>query len=72
VSSLDGRTATGHCESRIEDLADGRVRLRETWAWDSQTGSGTSVLEEILQPHTDREHSVRTAGAFALHSPHSK
>jgi hypothetical protein len=48
VSSLDGRTATGHCESRIEDLAECRVRLRETWAWDSQTGSGTSVLEEIL------------------------
>jgi hypothetical protein len=48
VSSLDARTATGHCESRIEDLAECRVRLRETWAWDSQTGSGTSVLEEIL------------------------
>lgn len=44
----DGRTATGHCESRIEELPDGRLRLHETWAWDSQPGSGTSVVEEIL------------------------
>ena len=44
----DGRTATGRCESRIEELADGRLRLHETWAWDSQPGSGTSVVEEIL------------------------
>ena len=44
----DGRTATGHCESRIEELADGRVRLYETWAWDSQPGNGTSVVEEVL------------------------
>ena len=44
----DGRTATGRCESRIEELPDGRLRLHETWAWDSQPGSGTSVLEETL------------------------
>jgi hypothetical protein len=24
------------------------VRLHETWAWDSQPGSGTSVVEEVL------------------------
>jgi hypothetical protein len=42
----DGRTATGRCESRIEELPDGRLRLHETWAWDSQDGSGTSVVEE--------------------------
>ena len=35
----DGRTATGRCESRIEELPDGRLRLHETWAWDSQDGS---------------------------------
>jgi hypothetical protein len=44
----DGSTATGHCESRIEELPDGRLRLHETWAWDSQEGSGTSVVEETL------------------------
>jgi hypothetical protein len=43
----DGRTATGHCESRVEELPDGRLRLHETWAWDSQPGSGSSVVEEI-------------------------
>jgi hypothetical protein len=44
----DGRTATGRCESRIEELSDGRLRLHETWAWDSQPGAGTSVVEEVL------------------------
>jgi hypothetical protein len=44
----DGTTATGRCESRIEALGDGRVRLHETWAWESQDGAGTSVVEEIL------------------------
>jgi hypothetical protein len=44
----DGTTATGRCESRIESLADGRVRLHETWAWESQAGAGTSVVEEII------------------------
>jgi hypothetical protein len=44
----DGETATGRCESRIEALADGRLRLHETWAWESHDGSGTSVLDEIL------------------------
>ena len=42
----DGATATGHCESRIEELPDGRLRLHETWGWDSRDGSGTSVVEE--------------------------
>jgi hypothetical protein len=42
-----GDTATGHCASRIEVLADGRLRLHETWEWDSRPGHGTSVLEEI-------------------------
>jgi hypothetical protein len=42
----DGTTAGGRCESRIETLADGRLRLHETWAWESQPGEGTSVVEE--------------------------
>jgi hypothetical protein len=36
----DGSTATGHCVTQLELLADGRVRLNETWAWDSRPGSG--------------------------------
>lgn len=50
--TADGDTATGHCTSRIEQLADGRLRLHETWTWDSRTGSGTSVLEETRQSPT--------------------
>ena len=44
----DGETATGRCESTIETLADGRLRLHETWAWESREGAGTSVVEEVL------------------------
>ncbi len=44
--TADGRTATGHTVDRVEVLADGRVRLHETWTWDSRDGGGTSVLEE--------------------------
>ncbi len=42
-----GDTATGQSRDRIEVLPDGRLRLHETWAWDSQEGSGTSTLEEL-------------------------
>jgi hypothetical protein len=41
-----GETASGSSVDRIEALPDGRLRLHETWAWDSRPGSGTSVLEE--------------------------
>jgi hypothetical protein len=44
----DGTTATGRCESRIETLADGRLRLHETWAWESHDGAGTSIVEEVI------------------------
>ncbi|MEA2290054.1 MAG: hypothetical protein QOD55_2051 [Solirubrobacteraceae bacterium] len=44
----DGTTAAGRCESRIEMLEDGRLRLHETWAWESQPGAGTSVVDEVL------------------------
>ncbi|MEQ4305777.1 MarR family winged helix-turn-helix transcriptional regulator [Plantactinospora sp. B6F1] len=42
-----GETSTGHCHSRISMLPDGRLRLHETWSWESRTGSGTSTVEEI-------------------------
>lgn len=45
--SAAGESATGHSTDRVEVLPDGRLRLHETWAWDSREGSGTSVLEEI-------------------------
>jgi hypothetical protein len=43
----DGTTATGRCDSIIENLDDGRLRMHERWAWESQPGEGTSVVEEI-------------------------
>ncbi|MEU4088593.1 hypothetical protein [Streptomyces aureus] len=43
----DGTTASGHCVSQVVDLPDGRVRLEETWSWESQPGAGTSVVEEL-------------------------
>jgi hypothetical protein len=46
--TVDGRTATGHTESRVEVLDDDRLRLHEEWAWDSKDGTGTSVVEEVV------------------------
>ena len=42
-----GETASGHCVSEIRVLDDGRLRLEETWAWESRAGSGTSVVDEL-------------------------
>lgn len=42
-----GATANGHCRSAIVVLDDGRLRLDETWEWESRPGSGTSTLEEL-------------------------
>ncbi|MFK4102453.1 hypothetical protein ACI2L1_20690 [Streptomyces sp. NPDC019531] len=46
----DGTTSSGHCVATVVELADGRVRLEETWEWESQPGSGTSVVEQVT-PH---------------------
>ncbi|MFF7255582.1 hypothetical protein [Streptomyces microflavus] len=43
----DGTTSSGHCRSTVTELPDGRVRLDERWEWESQEGSGTSVVEEV-------------------------
>ncbi|MCZ9344925.1 hypothetical protein NGM37_44980 [Streptomyces sp. TRM76130] len=43
----DGSTACGHCVSTVVGLPDGRVRLEESWAWESGEGSGTSVVEQV-------------------------
>ena len=45
--SSSRETSTGVCTSAIEVLADGRIRLHETWAWESRPGTGTSVVEEL-------------------------
>ena len=44
---VDGTTSSGHCVSLVVEPADGRVRLEETWEWESQEGGGTSVVEEV-------------------------
>lgn len=43
-----GQLMTGRCFSRPEILANGKIRLHETWEWTSGDYSkGKSVLEEI-------------------------
>jgi hypothetical protein len=44
---IDGSTATGHCITQLQMLDDGRIRLTETWEWESRSGSGRSVAEEV-------------------------
>ncbi|MEV7423693.1 MULTISPECIES: hypothetical protein [unclassified Streptomyces] len=46
----DGATSSGHCVSTVSERPDGRVSLAETWEWESQEGSGTSVVEELPAP----------------------
>ncbi|MEU0166485.1 hypothetical protein [Streptomyces iakyrus] len=43
----DGTTSSGHCVSAVVELPDGRVRLEETWEWESRQGNGTSVVEQV-------------------------
>lgn len=43
----DATTASGHCTSLVTELPDGRLRLEETWSWESHPGSGTSVVEQL-------------------------
>ncbi|MER5859450.1 hypothetical protein ACFV2Z_35565 [Streptomyces sp. NPDC059688] len=45
----DGTTAGGHCVSTVVELPDGRLRLAETWEWESAAGSGTSVVEQVTE-----------------------
>ena len=42
-----GELMTGICHSRPEILANGKIRLHETWQWTSGDGSkGQSIIEE--------------------------
>ena len=46
--TVDGELKTGRCASVPETLADGRLRLHESWQWTSGgRESGTSVIEEV-------------------------
>lgn len=39
---------TGSCLSKLEVLANGKIRLHETWQWTSGNGTkGASIIEEI-------------------------
>jgi hypothetical protein len=42
-----GETSNGFCRSTIEVLNDGRLRLHESWRWESRPGGGTSIVEEL-------------------------
>ncbi len=50
---------SGRSTDRIEVLDDGRLRLHESWEWDSRDGSGESVLEELPGPRWVRGRVVR-------------
>ena len=44
----EGEMRTGRCSSRPEIMADGRIRLYETWKWTSgDLSEGSSILEEV-------------------------
>ncbi|GHD97921.1 hypothetical protein [Streptomyces alanosinicus] len=45
----DGTTACGHCVSTVVELPDGRIRLEETWEWESRAGAGRSVVEQVTE-----------------------
>ena len=42
-----GETSSGHCRTQVTTLPDGRIRLEETWEWQSRAVTGTSVVEEL-------------------------
>ncbi|RYY40723.1 MAG: n-acetylglutamate synthase [Chitinophagaceae bacterium] len=46
--NTSGELMTGTCRSEPELLADGRIRLHESWQWTSGEGSsGQSIIEEV-------------------------
>ena len=43
-----GELMTGKCQSKPEILANGKIRLHETWVWTSgDCSEGESIIEEI-------------------------
>ncbi|MGQ3413872.1 hypothetical protein ACT4ML_16685 [Natrinema sp. LN54] len=45
--NTDNETATGHSVGDVELLDDGRVRVEDEWEWESKSGTGESIHEEI-------------------------
>lgn len=46
--NTNGELMTGTCQSTPEILANGKIRLHETWQWTSgDLSQGTSILEEV-------------------------
>lgn len=43
--TIEGQAASGRCESRVVSDGD-RLRLEESWTWESKPGSGVSTLVE--------------------------
>ena len=39
-------SAIGHSVGEVSLLEDGRIRVEDTWEWESKPGVGESVLEE--------------------------
>ena len=48
--TTSGTTANGHCRSRIVVSDDGPLELHEEWEWESQPGTGTSLVREVVAP----------------------
>ncbi len=45
--NTDDETATGHSTGTVELLDDGRIRVEDEWEWESKSGAGRSVHEEV-------------------------
>ncbi|MFP8954504.1 hypothetical protein ACLI4Z_16270 [Natrialbaceae archaeon A-arb3/5] len=56
----DGETATGHSVGTIERLEDGRIRVEDEWEWESKSGTGESVHEEVEPPAESNERGDRS------------
>ena len=46
----DGRIDSGHSTCTIDALPDGRVGMTQRFEWDTRTGSGMNVFEELSGP----------------------
>ncbi|MGB4779650.1 hypothetical protein [Microbacterium sp.] len=45
--NASGETSTGRCRSQLTVDERGRLRLDQTWHWESQPGSGISSVTEL-------------------------
>ncbi len=64
-ATRSGFVESGVSQDRLSVLADGRLRLDESWEWTSKTGSGTSVLEELPGPAYVKTRVARPVASLA-------